>query len=194
MSNVLANINMDLIMDIAVIALLIPTIVYTWMLNKRLRAMRQSKQEMEKLIEAFNQSTIRAETGIPRLRAAAEGSGQKLQAQVEKARALRDDLAFMVERAETMANHLETNISNVRKEMSPSPTPSDIYHHQNNHYNAANSSNDHKNYHPPQNRNASEEVIEEATADFQFDFDSDRSKAEQELLQAIKSIRSQITG
>lgn len=191
MNNILDHISVEMMMDIAIIALLVPTIIYTWLLNKRLRAMRQSKQEMEKLIEAFNQSTIRAETGIPRLRAAAEGSGQKLQTQVEKARSLRDDLAFMVEKAESMANQLENNISAVRREIS-SPSPST--------YQTNNVKPEHvqdQQYAKEQNNDRfikSEKQIETDTATFEFDFENDRSKAEQELLQAIKSIRSQITG
>jgi type II secretory pathway pseudopilin PulG len=191
MNNILSHISIEMMMDIAIIALLVPTIIYTWMLNKRLRAMRQSKQEMEKLIEAFNQSTIRAETGIPRLRAAAEGSGQKLQAQVEKARSLRDDLAFMVERAETMANQLENNISAVRREITnPSPAM-----YQNNNIQSAPLQNQQDTNQENNNKFIkSETQIENETADFEFDFENDRSKAERELLQAIKSIRSQITG
>lgn len=102
------------ILDIVVSVLLIATIGYAWMLNQRLSSLRKNRDDLAKTIAAFNEATVRAESSIPKLRKAAEESGQTLQERVEKAQSLRDDLAFMIERADTMANRLENAVRSAR--------------------------------------------------------------------------------
>jgi hypothetical protein len=99
--------SLSLILDIAVVALLVPTIVFAWILNSRLSDLRQNREELARLIGSFNDATHRAESGIPKLRKAADDAGRALQDRVEKAQTLRDDLAFMVDRAETVLGKLE---------------------------------------------------------------------------------------
>jgi len=88
-------------------------------LNRRLGILRRNGDELAKLIARFNEATLRAESSIPKLRKAAEEAGQTLQERVEKAQSLRDDLAFMVERADTMATKLESGVRNARTEGKP---------------------------------------------------------------------------
>ncbi len=102
------------ILDLIVSVLLIATIGYAWMLNQRLSSLRKNRDDLAKTISAFNEATVRAESSIPKLRKAAEESGQTLQERVEKAQSLRDDLAFMIERADTMANRLENAVRSAR--------------------------------------------------------------------------------
>lgn len=110
-----------LVLDVIIAALLVATIVYAGMLNRRLNVLRKNRDEMAKLISQFNEATVRAETSIPKLRKAAEDAGQGLQERVEKAHALRDDLAFMIERADTMADRLENAVRTGRNEMKAAP-------------------------------------------------------------------------
>ena len=95
------------ILDMAIILLLVPTIVYAVILNRKLSALRQSKDELAKVVSSFNEATMRAEAGIPKLKKATLEANGALQERVEKAHTLRDDLAFMIERAEEMADRLE---------------------------------------------------------------------------------------
>jgi hypothetical protein len=96
-----------MILDVLVVLLLVPTIIFAVILNGRLSALRKNREELGRLIAAFNDATIRAESGIPRLKRTSEESSKALQEKVEKAQMLRDDLAFMVERADQMAVRLE---------------------------------------------------------------------------------------
>lgn len=123
-----------LILDIIVSILLAATIAYAWTLNRRLGELRRNRDEMARLVNAFNDATARAEAGIPKLRRAADEAGATLQERVEKAQTLRDDLAFMIERAEGMANRLEGTVRQARdvkippsaqpQASSPGPAPS----------------------------------------------------------------------
>ena len=102
------------LLDIVVSLLLIATISYAVMLNSRLSALRKNRDDLAKTIINFNEATMRAESSIPKLRKAADEAGQTLQERVEKAQSLRDDLAFMIERADTMANRLENAVRSAR--------------------------------------------------------------------------------
>lgn len=97
----------SLALDLVIVALLVPTIIFAVVLNNRLAVLRKNREELSRLVAAFNDATVRAESGIPRLRKTSEDSARALQEQVERARTLRDDLAFMIERAEGMAGRLE---------------------------------------------------------------------------------------
>lgn len=105
-----------LVLDILVAGLLIVTISYAVMLNRRLRVMRQDKSELEKLAAKFAESTIRAEESIARLRRTAD----ELKAHTDKAQNLREDLAFLIDRGGSMADRLEDEVRNARKKM-PQP-------------------------------------------------------------------------
>ena len=101
----------EILLNIVVICLLIPTIVFAVILNKRLEVLRSSRNDLGRLIEAFNEATTRAEAGIPRLKQAADSTGGALKDQIQKAQTLRDDLAFMIERAENALTRLESKAS-----------------------------------------------------------------------------------
>ncbi|NKB43980.1 MAG: hypothetical protein GKS03_06830 [Alphaproteobacteria bacterium] len=57
---------------------------------------------------------MRAEAGIPKLKKATLEANNALQERVEKAHSLRDDLAFMIERAEEMADKLDGAVKSGR--------------------------------------------------------------------------------
>lgn len=106
-----------LVLDVMVAVLLAVTIVYAWVLNQRLSQLRRNRDDLAKVVSSFNEATARAEAGIPKLRKAAEETGLALQERVEKAQSLRDDLAFMIERADAMADRLEQAVRLAREEI-----------------------------------------------------------------------------
>ena len=60
-----------MILDIVVILLLVPTIIYAVILNRKLAArLRRSREELSKVVNSFNEATMRAEAGIPKLKKA----------------------------------------------------------------------------------------------------------------------------
>lgn len=105
------------ILDLIIAVLLVATIGYAVTLNSRLTALRRNRDQLSKIIAAFNEATVRAEASIPKLKRAAEDAGGGLQERMEKAQSLRDDLAFMIERADTMANRLENSVRTARGEV-----------------------------------------------------------------------------
>ncbi len=104
------------ILDIVVILLLVPTIIYAVILNRKLVALRRSREELSKVVNSFNEATMRAEAGIPKLKKATTEANLTLKDRVEKAQTLRDDLAFMIERAEELAGRVEGAVRAARSE------------------------------------------------------------------------------
>ena len=104
------------ILDVVVILLLVPTLIYAVILNRRLAALRRSREELSKVVNSFNEATMRAEAGIPKLKKATTEANHTLKDRVEKAQTLRDDLAFMIERAEELAARLEGAVRMARAE------------------------------------------------------------------------------
>ncbi len=105
-----SGVDMSLVLDGVVVVLLVATIGYAVVLNRRIGEMRKWKAEFDRLITTFNQATKRAETGIQSLKSVAIQRGPDLQRSLDKARSLRDDLAYLVERGDTLADRLTESV------------------------------------------------------------------------------------
>jgi hypothetical protein len=101
---------LSLIIDVLVAVLLVVTIGYAVMLNKRLGSLRRDKGELERLVAGFADTTARAETGISELRSMAD----ILQERLKRAESLRDDLVFLMERGNATADRLEGVVRDAR--------------------------------------------------------------------------------
>jgi hypothetical protein len=106
---------LSLILDILVAFLLIVTIGYAMVLNRRLGGLRRDKAELERMAKSFGDATTRAETSIGKLKNAAGG----LKEQMQKAQALRDDLTFLIERGGVAADRLEDGVRGARGKKGP---------------------------------------------------------------------------
>lgn len=173
-----------IVLDLVVSILLIATIGYAVMLNQRLTQLRKNRDDLAKIIVSFNEATVRAESSIPKLRKAAEDAGHALQERVEKAQSLRDDLAFMIERADTMANRLENGVRSARTEVRSSPASGGAPAKELPRVGNASGSGASTASTP----NARAATVAAAAAASESDID-ERSEAERELLRALQSMR-----
>lgn len=98
--------TLSLILDLVMVGLLAATIAYAIILNKEIIKLRESRGEMNDLIRGLNEAMARAETGVRGLKKTAYDTGEDLQRTVAKAQTLRDELEFMIEAADAMANRL----------------------------------------------------------------------------------------
>ncbi len=106
--------NLELLVNLIIIGLLIPTIIYAYKLNKNLTILRQNQKSLGKLVEALNDATFKAENSIPKLKSVTEYSSSGLKEVVDNAKELKDDLLFINQRADNLADRLENVISNSR--------------------------------------------------------------------------------
>ena len=96
-----------MILEALVAVLLVVTVVYCAVLDRRLRALRSGQDGLKSIIEGLDGATRRAQTSIGELRAAAEATGMNLSGHVAKARALADELQIMIEAGNVLADRLE---------------------------------------------------------------------------------------
>lgn len=158
--------SLELLINLAIIALLIPTIIYAYRLNKNLEVLRQNQNSLAKLVEALNDATFKAENSIPKLKSVTEHSSEGLKEVVDNAKELKDDLLFINERADNLADRLEQVISDGRQiRTSEIKMPSGLSS-------------------SPQNTPLKNQVFDEEPQ-----IGESRSEAEMELLKALRSIK-----
>lgn len=107
--------NPSMILEAVVAILLVATIIYAFILNRRLNAWRRDKGELMALIERFNNAAERAEAGIAALKSASEHTGQSLSAAIAKGQSLRDDFAYLIDRAEPLADRMSARVREHRE-------------------------------------------------------------------------------
>ncbi len=100
-------VGMEWLLECALIGLLAATLFHALRLERALGVLKRDRAALEQLVAGFNASTQQAEAGIDRLRTAAEGSGRQLARQIETTSGLKDDLVFLTERGERMADRLD---------------------------------------------------------------------------------------
>lgn len=127
--------SFDIILDLIVIACLGATIAFAVRLNRKLATIYQSREELQTFLNQFTESMSKADASIKDLRGIGESVFKTAQKEMDIARALKDDLAFLNERGEELAERLDGSIRIARtlyKELeesavgissAPKPTP-----------------------------------------------------------------------
>jgi len=98
--------SIGLVVELAVGALLIATIAYCFLLDRRLRALRDGEGDLKQVVVSLERATSRAQAAVGDLRISAEGMTRDLERDLKRARALADELALMVETGDRIAERL----------------------------------------------------------------------------------------
>jgi len=106
--------SIPLLIDIVVITLLIATIIYAIILNRRLETIYQSRAELKTFLESFSSSLVQAQDSVKQLQGAGESAFGLINEEMGKAQSLRDDLNYLMERGEPIANDLDDAIREAR--------------------------------------------------------------------------------
>ena len=111
----------SLALDVLVAILLVVTIAYAVVLNRRLAALRRDRTKLEHLATSFGEATQRAGDSTIKLKQAAGA----LEACMEKAHKMREELKYLVDRGSGAADRLEQGIRATRGRPEPTtPTAS----------------------------------------------------------------------
>jgi len=111
--------DLSLVFDALVAVLLVATIVYAAILNRKLSKLRDLKSEMEMLATRLAESTEMAENGLQSLRGEVERSGDTMQRSAETARGIADELGFLIERGEALTRRLDGALATARGPAKP---------------------------------------------------------------------------
>jgi hypothetical protein len=109
------------VLDIVVIVLLLCALPLVLRLERRLAAVRQDRGAIEAGAAGLTEATRMAEAASLRLRASAETSGRQVAEKLAKAEPVRDDLKYLVERAESIADRLEALVRSARPALTEAP-------------------------------------------------------------------------
>lgn len=98
----------SLVMDIVIICLLAVCIVQCVRLSRRITALRESRKEMDATIKQFFEASAKAELAIRNFQKAASDTSRKLDADTKKGQMLTDELRFMIDSGNGLAERLES--------------------------------------------------------------------------------------
>lgn len=137
------NIPTGLILEGLVALLLVTTIAYCWVLDRKLKAIREGQDGMRDLVKALNRTSELARHYVSDMNEASRRAGQELEERIQSAkelgedlrqsieggqanaRALADELSIMVDAGNNLAERLETQVNKrvAAKPAAPSPMP-----------------------------------------------------------------------
>src|SRR5579875_3804494 len=99
--------NLDVLLELVLVGLLGVTLVHAVRLERALRVLRQDRAALGEAIAGFDSSAKQAEAGIGRLQLATTESTELLGRRLEQGAALKEDLAFLIERGGAVADRLD---------------------------------------------------------------------------------------
>jgi len=107
------SVTLSLFFDGTITCLLIAAIAYMAILSRRLAAFRAMKPELENVLASFGEAAQKADMSIARLKTASKGAMQldkQDRDRIDRALGVRDDLAFLLERGNQLADRLEADV------------------------------------------------------------------------------------
>ena len=103
-----------MLLDAVIAGLLAITSSYCWRLNRKIAGFRNAKNELEHMIRSFDSSIRQAYESIAILKENSSDKNMQLIRDMEKVRFLANDLAYLVEKGEKLADSLETAVRQPR--------------------------------------------------------------------------------
>lgn len=100
----MGNMVLTLVIDVLMAGLLIVTLFYCSRLNRRIQLLQDAKSELAQIIQEFDESTQRATQSIAEIHNATNRISENIQHKIDKANFLADDLQFLIERSAKIAD------------------------------------------------------------------------------------------
>jgi hypothetical protein len=113
--------SFGILLDLVVAGLLATAIGYCVLLNRKLGALRADKAQLAETVRGLAEVSLRAEAGIAKLKESAEHLGRALEQKIEAGQGLHDDLTYMIDRGNGLADRLAGGIRKRREEGAPAP-------------------------------------------------------------------------
>ena len=162
--------NLDLGLNLLLIVLLLPTVVYVVLLQRRLASLRADREAVDLVVERMNEATRRAEASLKGIRQAAEQAKITLDEPVARAQALRDELTYLVQRTDAAGDRLAGGVSSAGAgEAAAAPSPAGRPR--------------------PASRQSKPPADRPSAAAPENETDEVRSQAERDLMNALRNVR-----
>lgn len=108
------NPYVSLAADVIVLLAIGAAIFYAARLSRQIRAMQADRKAFDLLIQALNLACAKAEGAVRNMKEAAEDADDSLQKQINKARALTDELEIMLQAGDSLAARLQKTAEKAR--------------------------------------------------------------------------------
>ena len=116
--------SMEWLLEIVLVGLLCLTLLHAIRLERALGGLRRDRSALGEAVAGFDTSTRQAEAGLGRLQGLAADAAQQVAKGIERAAALKDDLVFLSERGEQLADRLDALVRTGRAlDTSAHPAP-----------------------------------------------------------------------
>lgn len=106
--------TLTMIVEIVVAVLLLVTLGISLVLNRRLGNLRANQDEMRRLIGDFDTALTKARQGLAELKTASASADTAHEERMKQAKTLRDELGFMIETGDRLADRLAGEASGNR--------------------------------------------------------------------------------
>ncbi|PJI43448.1 DUF6468 domain-containing protein [Ferrovibrio sp.] len=106
--------TLALMVEIVVAVLLLVTLAISLVLNRRLGNLRANQDEMRRLIGDFDKALTKARQGLTELKTASATADTAHEERMKQAKILRDELGFMIETGDRLADRLAGEASGNR--------------------------------------------------------------------------------
>ncbi|HCR86152.1 MAG TPA: hypothetical protein DIV86_05685 [Alphaproteobacteria bacterium] len=103
--------SIGVILNIVIGILLVVTIIYCFILSRRIANFNSSKNDLSKFLNEFGKSIAQAEKNIMELKEMGTQADENLKSQIKKAKFLANDLSFLTEKGENVAETLDSKIT-----------------------------------------------------------------------------------
>lgn len=106
----LQNISMDFLLDLFLVCLLLATIGYCAMLNRKLSSLRNAHQELRQLSEEFDKAIVKSKLGVDELKKVAQQTGTQMKADIGQANELIEELQLINASSARIADRIQKNV------------------------------------------------------------------------------------
>lgn len=104
----------QIILDLCLIGCLIYAVMVALRVEKQFAGLRAQRVEMERFVQEFSATVARAEAGIKTLKQVARDSGDDLEKLIERGQAMRDELRFVCDHADQLAEKVTSSTQQLR--------------------------------------------------------------------------------
>ena len=109
--------TVSLIVELGLSALLLATIVYCAILERRLSALRKGQDGLKDTIVHLNEAIVSAGSSMRMLKAAASGAAEALDERIARGRGLADELSLLTASGERIAERMDRSTSSSKTVM-----------------------------------------------------------------------------
>lgn len=96
--------ELTIALNFIIIFLLVTAIIYGFVLNRRIKLIRESGRELTYLFRSFDNTIVKAQESVGELKKVSEAISEGLQGKIDKAALVIDDLEFLSEKATEATN------------------------------------------------------------------------------------------